>query len=159
MNSNKLALILHLLENKKIIRLMTTKRGFTLIELLVVIAIIGILSAVVLTSLNSSREKARDAQRISDIKQIALAMELERNSTTGNFSISSSTMPTAIGTSLPVVPQNDGDGTDAYTWVSNASTTSEFCVYATLEAQTGYYASSEDGSGFNEDVPTLGDCL
>jgi type II secretion system protein G len=52
------------------------QRGFTLIELLVVIAIIGILSSVVLASLNSARKKGRDARRISDIKQIQLALEL-----------------------------------------------------------------------------------
>ena len=52
------------------------RKGFTLIELLVVIAIIGILSSVVLVSLASARMKARDARRISDLRQIKIALEL-----------------------------------------------------------------------------------
>lgn len=52
------------------------QKGFTLIELLVVISIIGLLSSVVLASLNSSRTKARDTRRISDIHQIGLAIRL-----------------------------------------------------------------------------------
>jgi type II secretory pathway pseudopilin PulG len=42
---------------------------------MVVIAIIGILTAVVFGSVYSSRSKARDAKRISDIAQIQLALE------------------------------------------------------------------------------------
>lgn len=55
-------------------------RGFTLIELLVVIAIIGMLSSVVLASLNSARAKARDARRLSDLNQLRTALELYRDS-------------------------------------------------------------------------------
>lgn len=51
-------------------------RGFTLIELLVVIAIIGLLSTVIMVSLNNARAKARDVRRIEDLKQLQTAVEM-----------------------------------------------------------------------------------
>ncbi|MDE1965979.1 MAG: type II secretion system protein [Patescibacteria group bacterium] len=54
----------------------TTRRGFTLIELLVVIAIIGILSAVVLASLNTARSKGNDAAVKSNMDTIRVQAEL-----------------------------------------------------------------------------------
>lgn len=57
--------------------------GFTLIELLTVIAIIGILSSVVLMNLNAARGKARDAQRVVNVNQIANAIALYQNDNRG----------------------------------------------------------------------------
>ena len=55
------------------------KKGFTLIELLVVVAIIGTLTGLATVNFQDARERARDAQRKGDIKQIQTAMELYKN--------------------------------------------------------------------------------
>lgn len=55
---------------------MLNKKGFTLIELLVVIAIIGILSSVVLASLNSARQKGADAAIKSNLANVRGQAEL-----------------------------------------------------------------------------------
>jgi len=57
--------------------------GFTLIELLVVVAIIGILASVVMGSLFSARQKARDAKRKLEIKQIDTAINLYMSNNNG----------------------------------------------------------------------------
>ncbi len=110
-------------------------KGFTLIELLVVIAIIGILSSVVLASLNSARRKSRDARRVADIKQIQLALELyyDANPTTG-YPVALSSLAT---TYIPVVP-TDPSTKVAYSYSALGSGTSctSYHLMATLEEST-----------------------
>jgi len=93
-------------------------KGFTLIELLVVISIIGLLSSVVLASLNTAREKSRDGKRLSEMKQIQLALEMyyDENGVyptsdsdgCGGWDIGNQTYPllTNIGTILPQKPRD-----------------------------------------------------
>lgn len=57
------------------------KKGFTLIELLVVIAIIGILSSVVLASLNTARGKGADAAAKSNLNNIRAQAEIVYDNT------------------------------------------------------------------------------
>ena len=62
-------------------KLKQNQKGFTLIELLVVIAIIGLLASVVLLALNSARGKGRDARRLSELRQITAAAQLQYDNT------------------------------------------------------------------------------
>lgn len=50
-------------------------RGFSLIEISIVVGIIGLLAAVTMPTFSLSRQKARDAQRMSDLGRIKVALE------------------------------------------------------------------------------------
>ncbi len=51
------------------------KQGFTVVELMVTIAIIGILSTVTYASFSQAQKKSRMAKRVSDLKQMQVALE------------------------------------------------------------------------------------
>ena len=65
-------------------------KGFTLIELLIVVAIIGILTTIVTANFVGVRQRARDAARKSDVRQIQSALELYR-SDNGAYPVNNST--------------------------------------------------------------------
>jgi prepilin-type N-terminal cleavage/methylation domain-containing protein len=85
-------------------RIQDRRCGLTLVELLVVIAIIGLLMALVITGLSSSREAARKAACKNNLRQLALAClaheERARHFPTGRF----------------YGPTDDKSGPDAPSW-------------------------------------------
>jgi prepilin-type N-terminal cleavage/methylation domain-containing protein len=130
------------------------QRGFTLIELLVVIAIIGILSSVVLASLNGARKKGRDARRISDVKQIQLALEMFYDSNSSEYADNLSDLDPDY---ISVVPTDPQSSSTAYSYENltsaNASCAiasavcSSYVLGATLEDSTNSALSNDiDGT-------------
>src|SRR3989344_1101146 len=120
------------------------EKGFTLIELLVVIAIIGILSSVVLASLNTARQKARDAKRVTDIKQIQLALELYFDSNgkfPGALTNANDLAPVYIST-IPT-PPTGVSGVTAYAYVPLNSTCNSYHLGSALELSNNTVLSSD----------------
>ncbi|MFH0923403.1 MAG: prepilin-type N-terminal cleavage/methylation domain-containing protein [Candidatus Falkowbacteria bacterium] len=124
------------------------KKGFTLVELLVVIAIIGLLSTLAVVALNNARQKARDARRVSDVKQIQTALELYYNDEGGYPATVATaiTGPTSGVTYMALVPGNPqpgdttlaGCGGDVYTYAQTGTPLgSSYALQYCLGATTG----------------------
>ncbi len=102
------------------------KSGFTLIELLVVIAIIGLLSTLSILALNTARARARDAKRISDVKQMQTALEMYFNDNNaypstlvaGSALISPASSSTIMAI-IPTPPKPVDGSLCGTTWVGN----------------------------------------
>ena len=130
---------------------MRKNSGFTLIELLVVIAIIGLLSTVVLTSLNSARKKGRDTRRVEDIASIRQALEV--------YYDKNGTYPTALSAlqtdgQMSVVPTDPLSGA-SYTYAVDSSTNpQDYVLRATMETSHKALDNDIDGTVYSIDCGT-----
>lgn len=130
---------------------MKIKQAFTLIELLVVIAIIGILSGLIVISMDGAKNAAKDAKRRADIDNIKKALVAEKifdgaypiqaticNVGSNCANLSSALIPTYFP-SFPLDPSGS-----YYTYYSSDGTT--YALTAVLSSGNIYSASSSSSN-------------
>lgn len=132
-----------------------SQNGFTLIELLVVIAIIGILSSVVLASLNSARVKARDARRVADLKQIQVAEELFYDANGFYAPTIAALVGSGTGASLAATPLDPGGaGTTPYTYAYKGAVGAPTAYHVGATMEQAASATALDASDSDLDSST-----
>lgn len=142
------------------------QRGFTLVEIIVALGIIGLLTSVVTVSVLEARQKGRDAKRLNDVEQLALATRLYAEQYDTYAIVGSGlgcdgwgwvtgSAPGYCGTSIgeelvnvgllptvladPLVPADqvtNGDNTQYALYFLDGGTQVGACVFAKLEAPT-----------------------
>lgn len=131
----------------------THTRGFTLVELLVVIAIIGILTSVILGSVNTARDKGVDATVRMNLKGVRdqMALYYDVNGLTyADACASDPNVANAVASSLvtvSAVPTLGGQGDGEC-----VSTDTEWAVWVNLKSDASN-AWCVDSAGMSDTIP------
>ena len=141
-------------------------KGFTLIELLVVIAIIGILSSVVLVSLNTARQKGKDGRIQAETAQLRTQLEANYDGTgypdlvgtaTANIAATTSTATNFGITASDIMSLNGGttgklntaasasNGVTVYSDAGNGNKPTKYSIYSKLTNGGGYFCIGSNG--------------
>lgn len=120
----------------------TRRHGFTIVELLIVIIVIAILAAIVIVAYNGIVGKARDAQRVADMKTIMKALEIYRTNT-GAYPNANPTV-NASGWEVST------NGTSATNFLSILTASGTLSKIPVDPVNTGNPAALGPGSGANE---------
>lgn len=132
------------------------KSGFTLIELLVVVAIIGLMVSIISVGYSTQRRKARDAKRLSDMRQIKSGMDIYFQDSSGypdNTEWAPGTTLNCQSNNILLIPRDPGYPTFDYQYAATGNSGTgcavtvrqgyNFIFY--MERQGRFYVMDEDG--------------
>jgi prepilin-type N-terminal cleavage/methylation domain-containing protein len=128
----------------KHIPLQKNNNGFTLIELLVVIAIIGILVALVLAGVTSSREKATDRRIQSSIRQLRVIAEGAFDDAGASYVGWPTFQPTEVNTLVADIEEAVGQ---TGVVVLRDNQTQHFCISAPMSTKSDRYFCADAKGG------------
>ncbi len=129
-------------------KLLRKQGGFTLLELLIVIVIIGILAVLIIPNLAAGPQKARDAQRKSDLRNIKTSLEEFYNDSNG-YPAATSELGAGANPYMKNVPV-DPKGGAAYTYTqAGCAGSPSVCTSYTLDATLENGRDSQINNGTN----------